>query len=422
MITPRNRLADIANAISRAAEDHSGPQLVVFDIDFAPQPGEQTPRDEDKGLCSAILKLADKVNVIALRPMVVDPNPLGSGETGFPSILDHDFAQKSSCEPAGALQKKRLWFASPLIESDPDGIVRSVYAWHDIVIAETQQRGSIPGIAFLGAALLKDPLQADVLRCYFDASGSLGTSISNTRQMDAGCHGQPIRIGKDRYFPTPVTPRKPDHIQFLLPYQNHTGRASEDYPVVPSQIETVEAFRLDKRLREAPTLLNEAIVVVGGSYWSSGDRHAVPLNVSMPGALVQANAILAYAMGRFVNDGSSLLLEFELIITASLAGALFYCLGLWAAGGAGSCKAFLIRLPIAVTGIVFSVLLVLSIGIWRAFHELTMTGTALGTLTPALAVALEGGCSIFEEFKHLLHEGITKTFKFVRDIYRRQSQ
>jgi CHASE2 domain-containing sensor protein len=410
MITPRDRIADIANAISAAAEDRGRPKLVVFDIEFAPQPGEGAPTGADKMLCSAILKLADKVDVIALRPMSVEPNSLGSHRIGYGSILDHEFVQKSQCEPAGALQKKRLWFASALIEPDPDGVARSVYAWDEILIEKTQQRGSIAGIGFLGATLLESHPQFEALRCYFDASSALGTSIASPRHTGAGCQG-PIWIAKQPYAPTRAP--KIDRIFFSLPYQDQTGNASDtnDYPVAPSQIERVEAHKLDQRLKETPALLTQAVVIVGGSYWSSGDLHPVPLNPRMPGAMVHANAIRAYAMAKIVQEDFNWWVKFVLITTASLTGALFQS---WAAG-----KAFPIQLFIALVGVVSSVVIVLAVGIVWARRELILTGTAIGALTPALAVALEGGCSIFGKTKDRLHEGLVKIYSSLNNLNRR---
>jgi CHASE2 domain-containing sensor protein len=395
MMTPRDKLREIADAIT----DGSGPKLVVFDIEFAPLPSDSS---NDEGLTSAILRLASKADVITLRPMVVDPHSSNSRDIGYRSILDRELAQKLSCERKTNERKTNVWFASPLIESDPDGVVRSVYAWDEILIEEAHKVGRLPGVGFLGAALLTS--QCEVLRCYFDASNSVD-STPDARQT---CHGK-IQIADQLYFPTDAKPARRDRILFSLPYKIES--ADVDHPSVPSQFETIEAYKLAGRVKDTPTLLADSIVVVGGSYWSSGDHHVVPLNASMPGAMVHANAIRAYAMGRIVDEHFfSFPVKVVFIAAAAFIGAVFHFVGSWASTGLQPWRAFFFRFAITAAGIAVSVFVVTVVGIPWASRELVISGKAIGVLTPALAIALEGACEMFGQLRAQLHVLLNRAY------------
>jgi CHASE2 domain-containing sensor protein len=412
MITPRKELTKIANEISKAIGGGNGPKLVVFDIEFAPLPVSESRKPEladDKDLSSRVIELADKVAVIALRPMSVDPNTPSSRNIGFYSIFDHAIAKKDSCEPNGGSQTNGLWFASSLIDADPDGVVRTVHAWDEILNEKTNQPGFIPGVGFLGAALLDSQFRCEAIRFCFNASNSL-ESAAPRPDCEKG-----VAIGDRTYHPR-ADPQKTSRILFSLPYQAEGAAGSTDYPPAPSQIETIEALKLDKRLKETPALLKDAVVVVGGSYWLSGDLRPVPLNARMPGAMVHANAIRAYATGKIVDERLfDLRVKLVFIAVAAFVGAASHLLAARVTVAARPWSAFFTGLGITTAGLAFSFFLVVVIGREWAFGELLMRGKAIGALTPAVAVALEGFCGILGQVRDQFRGPIARAYSWLRE-------
>jgi hypothetical protein len=153
----------------------------------------------------------------------------------------------------------------------------------------------------------------------------------------------------------------------------------------------------------------------------------------MPGAVVHANAIRAFYTGELIEEGESRLVELLLIVIAAGIGAGFHLgkslttrtrnwvlilltgatavvvisLGLragWAVWSLvavtsivialAACIGFLsTRVLLSLYGIAIAAVSVLLVGTWRGFEDL-VAGTAIGTFTPALAVAFEGLCDI----------------------------
>jgi CHASE2 domain-containing sensor protein len=391
MVTPRARLVEIVDAITRTKKASAAPRLVVFDIDLAPLPRDDpAPLPDDGALCSAVWNLAGDVSVVVLKPLVIDLRQAETEYFGFPSILENN-----SCNPATTEQHKKLWFATPLIDPDHDGLFRRVHAWDEIVIEPTHERSLIPGVGFLGAALLSE--QDDALRRDFGA----------TPQIDP----REIQIGnkniKNIYKPGRKESSRVDQISFSLPYQVGSSIGPTKYPIAPSQIETIEANTLDARLKDFPRLLDNAVVIVGGSYLASGDLHPTPLNIGMPGAMIHANAIRAYATGTLIVSSRSWKLKAIFITVAAVIGAASHVFSSMASKGMRPFFSFWTQLMIAFAGIFFSIVVLVLVGIVWAFEALAMTGTALGTLTPVLAVALEGVCTIFGRARDYLHEWLT---------------
>ena len=128
----------------------------------------------------------------------------------------------------------------------------------------------------------------------------------------------------------------------------------------------------------------------------------------MPGAIVHANAIHAFATGGLVQESKSWGLEVLLIAAAASIGAAFHVAGARLRSRLGRITGDAARMLVLAVGIIVAVLVVLLIGFTRAFAELAETGTALGTLTPALAVAFEGLSGILHELREMTERMIKR--------------
>lgn len=412
--TRRDHLAKILRSIGDSTKpDGAGPDLVAIDIEMAPLPrndedGKKDPANGetlarlDRELCTAVIHMAQRVRVVVMRPMVISGPSELVPFSGFRSIVDD-----ADCGVAAAkgTSPRNLWFASAVIQPDSDGVLRSVHTW-DYLWDETAAQPEIKriaGIGFLGAALLDQNIDPDDLTCLFTAS-------KPSKRNCGGANIEKIRVGgKDYVFTKDWNEDKwkPDRIRFSLPFEPRWQGGASGLGYAPAVIDTVEAFDFERRLGENPKFLNQAVVIVGGSYLASGDLHKTPLGPGMPGAVVQANAIRAYATGNVIQETGFLNPAFwevklTLIPVAALIGAVFHVLGLLITGPAPTPRRRLARILVSLVGVVVAGLAVFGIGTVSAFRKLVIAGEAIGTLTPTLAVVLEGGCSTLHQLKQLI--------------------
>lgn len=172
----------------------------------------------------------------------------------------------------------------------------------------------------------------------------------------------------------------------------------------PSVIETLDARKLDEYLG----LLPGAIVIIGGSYRASGDLHTTPLGAGVPGAIIHANAIRAFAMGDIVDERKSWALKSVLVVIAASVGTLAYAIGLFARFRLQAPFGHIVQLSSSLIGVLVALTIVFLVSLVWATAELAKDGTALGTVTPALAVAFEGASSSLQELKGMLHRLVSR--------------
>jgi CHASE2 domain-containing sensor protein len=411
--TPRDRLAKILSAITEYIKGHrdEAPKLTVIDIELAPQPRAKTSdatgspnkaslsstscsttanaaaetRDsshpsvsEDCNLRQKVFDLleADRsVPLITIRPMVIDPNPAHTlAVSGFRSILDPDFPGES--------RPDNLWFASAIVQSDADGVVRSVHGW-DMHSFEMTHPTLIAGIGLLGAALLESPPETTKLACLFTGS------VPNPKS----CPREKIQVGGRDYGPNMGRDWSEVHrIGFSIPYDNRKPTAAKLY-----NVEIVEASDFEKDSGKYSKLLEHAVVVIGGSYLASGDLRTTPLGSGMPGAMVHINAIRAYHTGRLLEEGNFITfwrVKLTLIVVAAIVGAFVYVLRSFI-------PAAVPRILLSFVGVAAAATAVLGVGSMLTYEDL-MAGTVIGTFTPALAAAFEGLSDVLHQIKQLL--------------------
>lgn len=377
-VTPRTALTSMLRMLAGANAGRAAMKLVVLDIELAPQPADSVA---DKELCAETYSIAASIPVLAVRPVVTEVfDPARPIARFQPSIFD-DRQCNGLASPA-----TQLWFASPLLQPDPDNVVRSVYAWHQIRSDDATQR--IAGFGLLGAALAGGVDRND-LACLFPGSRNDPQDICNT--------ARPFTLAHHHYDPS-----KDDEaiarILFSLPSDASTATG---YSYAPFVFQTIEAHELQQRLDETPQLLDGAVVIIGGSYAASGDLHATPLGQRMPGAMVHANAIRAIAAGTLVEEHEGWGWEALLIAVASLIGAVFHVAGHRAHERLRSPFNHLAKLGLAAGSICFTVLVVFLLGAVNAFHSLA-SGTAVAVMSPIIAVAFEGMSSILQVVREAL--------------------
>jgi CHASE2 domain-containing sensor protein len=393
--TPREQLAAILETIAAASGDEQQrSRLLVVDVELAPVAHRNGTDPTDDRLCAAILHIAQSVPVVALRPMVVRPDPNGMRIEAYPSILDAAFGNSGHCTGGeGAIDGARgnLWLASPLIQPDSEGIVRSVHAW-DTIAGPENLAGRIGGVGFLGAALLEPKAATAPLACSFPASKP-GSDI---------CADTTLTVGR-RAYSTSNTMSLQSRIEFLVPYTPSDATGGALFGYAPSTIETVAAKDFVSQNQLRSRLLGGAVVVLGGSFLASDDLYTTPLGASMPGAIVHANAIRAFATGALVDEQKSWWLELALILVAALTGASFQFFGSQAKRHLPPTINDLGEILVSIVGLAVMVFAVLTVAVSWAFEDLSRTGTVIGTLTPALAIAIEGLSSVLNQIKLLAH-------------------
>jgi hypothetical protein len=471
VITSRRHLQRLLKKIHESIKETIGgttskPLFVVIDIELA-----QLPRNENEQPCNregpnklalvcddllvrnTVFRLADDVPVIALRPMVIEPpgkqtderpiSGLPSGKNtdeppipGFSSILDADVPGRS--DPAGDIPGN-LWFASPIIQPNTDGVVRRVHFWDTIQLMQPRRNPNrfeptgepqiIAGVGLLGAAIVgseqrpefelfladmqkrmpyfglnlhwekpwlpvaMSKLYKATLACLFTGSKPGSESCPPGQTISVGGRQYEPKIGEDR---TEIDRR----IRFSLPFEGKTRQLR--FPYVPSMVDTVEATEFEAHPQDYSTQLKKTVVVIGGSYLASGDLRTTPLGPGMPGAMVHANAIRAFYTGELIEEGESWGVEFLLIFTAAGIGAGFHLLRKSLTTRMRT--RFLISLTgilLSLFGIAIAAVSVLLVGTSWGFSYLAV-GTAIGTFTPALAVAFEGLCDVRGEIKEFV--------------------
>jgi CHASE2 domain-containing sensor protein len=397
--TPRDQLAAILESIAAASGDaQQRPRLLVIDVELAPVAHGSEADPIDDRLCTAIVQVARSLPVVALRPVVVRPDPTGLRVEAYPSILDAAFENSGHCVggegPAAVGANPNLWLASPLIQPDSEGVVRSVHAW-DTIDSPENLAGRIGGVGFLGAALLEPKAGIEQLACAFPASKPGAQTCADTT----------LTIARRTYGVS--TTSQQSRIVFLVPYTSSAVTGGSPFGYAPSTIETVAAKDFVTQNQSRQRLLGGAVVVLGGSFLASDDLYTAPLGAGMPGAIVHANAIRAFATGALVEEQKSWWLKLTLIAIAALIGASFQFLGSQAKRRLPPLVDDLGEILVSIAGIALMVLAVFSIAVTWAFDELGRTGTAIGTLTPALAVAFEGLSTVVNQIKHLAHRAIT---------------
>lgn len=227
-----------------------------------------------------------------------------------------------------------------------------------------------------------------------------GSKLTSQESPGVGCDGRKLIVHEIVYQPSGQGRNETVRPVFSLPFDELGRSHAGGWPYAPSVISTIDARNIDDNL----SLLPGAIVIIGGSYQASGDLHATPLGNRTPGAIVHANAIRAVMMGEMVTEHKSWPLKLILISTAALIGALAYVTGLLARGWARAPVGHILQLLTSLVGIVVSVIIIFALSFGWAREELATSGTAIGTLTPALAVAFEGTAGVLQDTKRFVHE------------------
>lgn len=384
---PRDRLADIANEINSFIQRDSGsgkPKLVAFDIELAPLPPPSNTADAS--LCSALARLSRQVPLEGVRPLVVEAGVNGPEIRTLPSILDPAINGDQNCEGE---KSTSIWLGSSLVHADADGAVRSVDKW-DMARTDDGRIVAVPSIGFLGAALLHA------------APSASGDCVFRPLQTTP-CLPHDLWVGSEKYE-FPREQREPDRILFTVPYGISGERGIENYGYTPSVMESIEAVDLPDRLASDPHLLKDAVVLVGDSYPASGDLYRTPLNNQFPGAMIHANAINAYATKNgVIKQSHSWLIEMLLVACAAGTSALSHALGqryverlLWPGNA-------LLETLIAILGTVAAICVVFLVCYHYAYNQLETGGALIGTVTPALCVALEGFSTFLHHIRQLIH-------------------
>ena len=405
----REHLTNIINTISSRiydrngspTTDHSLPKIVLIDVNLTPR-GRDDPADA--ALCKGLLSLARHVPVVLAASLSFDPDTSGIQVTSYPSILERPHETAPACQELKATQRAHIdniWLGSPLLEPDTDGIVRSVQAWTKVNDRAEEQYTRIAGMSVIAAALLQPQIDKKALACLFPRS-----ALVRTRD-DTACAQSSISMQFVNF-----SPRDDKEVElitpiFTLPYQRHGRGEGQLTANSPSKILVVDANELQKNI----DLLSEAIVVIGGSWQSSGDLHTTPLGQNMPGAMIHANALRALLTGEMLEEDNSLSLEITLVFLAAFVGAAVHTLGSLLPKLLSSPFAQIAQMGAALVGVVISVAVVLATAVGWASEELSLTGTALGTITPALAVAFEGLSGVINDVKGHLHGWLAKALE-----------
>ena len=236
--TPRDELVEMLKALAGANAGRTAMKLVMLDVELAPQAGDKAS-DKDKLLCAETYSIAKSIPVLAVRPVVNEAsNPARPIAQAYPSIFDD-----TTCSPdASPSSHPDLWFASPLLQPDPDNVVRSVYAWHLIRGNTPAAAQRISGFGLLGAALTDETVDRSGLACLFPASRP-GSS--------AKCEAKPLNLANHVYEPSDKDDLSILRILFSLPSDPGSAVAAT-YTYAPFVFQTVEAYELQQRLSERP--------------------------------------------------------------------------------------------------------------------------------------------------------------------------
>jgi len=378
----------IKELAARSKAQSTRPKLVVIDVGLAPAPTAlgKDGSDADAHLCERLLDLAKYESVIAVRPIIIKADQIQA----YPSILHQD-SNIAACSRSARMPN--LWFGSPLLLADPDGVIRSVHAWDTFRDWKTDAAERTAGIAWLASALLNgnDP---QLLACLF--AGSKPEDIASAAER---CDNNTVKLGAVSERVASLSHFRADRIAFNLPYVKPGAPNPGSYGYAPSLLDVVEAYDFNSK---SPNFVHGAIVIVGSSFPTSGDLHPTPLERDMPGAIVHANGIRSYASG-LVKEKHDWVLETSLIGVAAAINAFFYVMGVLLARRWNALAGDFVRIVTSALGIVVAAFIVLIIGFLWAFGELARSGAALGVLTPVAVVVLEGFFNILHELRRIAH-------------------
>ncbi len=388
--TPRNELADIIEKLAQRP-----PAVVVLDIDLAPintpPAGAQAQRQADDKLEADIRELAKGTNVILARPLVYYPGD--AVPTVEPSILDGNSTATGACN-ATSFGAGNLWFASPTVEHDTDGVVREVVLWQSAQRAHGCPPVLIPGVGFLASALLKPNVDTAQLGCLFRKAG------------DTNCNPT-IDMGGRTY-----TVRHPDNPVRILFSLTELGQGAEAIPHSPWELHVISASEAGKdkeRFGVRDRDLQRTAVIIGGSYFGSGDVHRTPIDDAMPGSLIHANAIRALLQGEVLKEphiGGYWLLKLGLILLSAVIGGIFASLADLFGGHRPERAKLWVEILLLGAGTFVAFLAVILVTTALAGLILKNSGTVIGVMTPALFVALEGCCRILRHIEEWLEDKI----------------
>jgi CHASE2 domain len=186
-------------------------------------------------------------------------------------------------------------------------------------------------------------------------------------------------------------------ILFSLP--NASPVASENVPYIPWLLESVDAHEVGTRLEEGSLQIEGRVVIIGGSYFASGDLHPTPLGTMMPGAMVHANAMKAFSEpdGVIRKPGPLIGPKFCLVSIAALIGASISVL-------ADSLKKRGKPWSAAIVQLLGSCLAVWAV-FWVAV-QLAYSGAGGAALIPALLIAFENFFGIIGRLEHGIETGL----------------
>lgn len=369
--TPRDRLVDL---IDYAVQ--GGAKLIVVDIDLS-QRGHDPAADA---------KLQDYLARYAApgRPPLVFSRVFR--ESLDPRKDPYRSERRSFLEAdARIAQSPLIHWGSPLFNLDQDRVLRRWRLWEPV--CTDGQPGIVPSIQLLAVALRRvdgnDP--GATVREVQQTLAPLAPTRCDPVKPGAEAHGgqgssRTVEIANLKLHADPDAVAQ--RILYTLPWRLQPGQA---YPLISGDAGSpIPALFIRSALpigHQAvdPAWLKGRVVVIGGSYAESRDRHPTPLG-EMPGALVLINAIQSLHQHDELEApplSVKLLVEAVLIVVMSLAFAGFNSfLGMVASG------AFIILALLPLSFVVFRY------GVWLDFA------------IPLLAVQLHQMVAEFEEAQH----------------------
>jgi CHASE2 domain-containing sensor protein len=392
----REHLTQIIETLGTAANQGPGPRLVLVDVDLTPR-GAEDPAD--KALCKSLAALATKLPVVVSASLSIVPDVNGLQIASHPSILGTRRAGTAACEELRDARREvaNLWLGSALLESDADGVVRSVPVSTRVNDEAEEQYTRIAGMGVLAAALLEPRADKKTLACLFP-----GSALSRVNEPSR-CQPSAIKLQHLTYRQGEDEAAGLRPI-FTLPYQQPGSDRTLTTLHSPAQILVVDAMSLQQNREWLPG----AVVVIGGSWRSGGDLHPTPLGPDMPGAMIHANAARALMTGEIMEEHESGWLELALIALAATIGSLSHLGGELMTRRLSQPLAQLGEITVSLAGVAISVVLVLFTALGWAKEELALSGKALATMTPALAIGFEGLCHIVQAIRIVLRGWVVR--------------
>jgi hypothetical protein len=285
----------------------------------------------------------------------------------------------------------------------------------------------VAGIGLLAAALVSDQID---IACVFPGS----------REPRKPCENTKIEVGGNSYALGHLQERE-QRILFTLQYLKTLPKGVKTKSISRSNFETVQPDELPHRLEIQKDFLNNAIVIVGGSFEGSDDLEASPLQSKMPGVMVHANAIKAFLSDHLIFERTTQdwTAEVLLLLYAAGTGALFHVLStslsariVPASQKVNATNSMAVASPIhkgavswaplfevgteivvSLVGAICTIGGVFLFSMFWAFDDLSKSGTIIAVVTPALAVGLEG----LSEFLHNIKILFNRCASVVREIF-----